>query len=449
MRRWMSWAFLAFSVVIHVIFISSLLTGSINSFFYDTKFIVGQGADFFSYYQAGHNVLNGLSPYVIPDSLIVPYLYPFRYLAYFAYTFGVMVNLVQPTRAYWIWAGILICSIWLAVIRTRSVAKALHRPEWEGNLAMGLWFVFSPVYIELYVGQVTLIAGILTFFALTTSSFVNGLKSRWGTLTITWTTGALTKLIPYFIAPVLIGAGKVRSVLVAIFVTVLAIFAVPAGFESLQYFLNFNTARTLYINPYPGSHSLKMLLLYLLRPPTSDFTGITVFLMVIFFALSLSATLYSRDVWSCAGLLSLTYFFIMADVWEHHYTFLLPFLVLAWIRGRPEDKARWIPFTLALLMSLPVMPMIEFLSGYGPGVNPINWDLVWQIIYHSSKVIPSLIFFVWLFITASRSPRADNFIEMISNIFQISWAGLIADKTPKIEGGIIVKQEVEKKDENN
>ncbi|MFX1579398.1 MAG: glycosyltransferase family 87 protein [Promethearchaeota archaeon] len=449
MRRWMSWAFLISCVVIHVMFISSLFTGSLNSFFYDTKFIVGQGADFFSYYQAGHNVLNGLSPYAIPESLSVPYLYPFRYLAYFAYTFGVMVNLAQPIPAYWIWIGILICSIWLAVIRTRYVAKALRRPQWEGNLAMGMWFAFSPIYIELYVGQVTLIAGILTFFALTTSSFVDGLKSRWGTLTAAWTTGSLTKLIPYFIAPVLIGAGKVRTVLVAIFVTILAILAVPAGFESLQYFLNFNTARTFYINPYPGSHSLKMLLLYLLGQPTSDFTGITVILMVIFLALSLSTTLYSRDVWSCAGLFSLTYFFIMTDVWEHHYTFLLPFLVLAWIRGGPEDKARWIPFTLVLLMSLPVMPMIEFLGGYGPGLNPINWDLAWKIVYHSSKVIPSIIFFVWLLITASRSPRADSFVEMVSDIFQISWAGLVAHSAPKIEGGIIVKQGVEKKDDSN
>ncbi|TFG98851.1 MAG: hypothetical protein E4H14_20610, partial [Candidatus Thorarchaeota archaeon] len=97
-----------------------------NSFFYDTQYLVGQGADFFSYYQAGNNVLNGLDVYIIPDPLAVPYLYRYRYLPYFAYTFGVILNLAPPISAYWIWIGILIGSVWMAAFRTRSLAKALN-----------------------------------------------------------------------------------------------------------------------------------------------------------------------------------------------------------------------------------------------------------------------------------------------------------------------------------
>ena len=331
-------------------------------------------------------------------------------------------------------------SVWLAVLRTRWLAKTLNRPDWESHLAMGLWFVFSPIYIELYMGQVTLVAGILLFFALTTPSLVTGGKSVKGSMTLFWTTGALTKLIPYFTAPVLLGAGRVRAMIAAFIVTVIAIIIVPSGLESLQFFLSFNAARSNYINPYVGSHSLKMLILYLIRQSTSDFTAITGLLIGIFGMLSFFALLYSRDVWSCAGLFSLTYFFIMADVWEHHYTFILPFLVLAWIRGRPEDKARWIPFALALIMSLPIMPMIEILSGYGTSVPPITWEFVWQIVYHSSKVVPTLIFFIWLFLTALRSPRGSNVFEMVSQTFRMIWTDLTVGKNPIVEAGILVRQ---------
>ncbi|MFW9963968.1 MAG: glycosyltransferase family 87 protein [Candidatus Sifarchaeia archaeon] len=431
----MSWAFLMITTLIHIGFILSLWTGMLNPFFHDTEYLLGQGADFFAFYQAGNNVLNGLSCYEIPDSLVVPYLYPYRYLPYFAYSFGVMMNLAPPLIAYWLWIGIVVVSLWLAVLRTRSLSKLLNRPNWDGRIAIGMWLVFSPIYIELYLGQVTLIAGILLFFALTTPSFVQGQKTKWS-MTFFWITSGLTKLIPYLAAPVLFAAGRVRSVLVAFVVTILAVVAVPAGLESLRFFLDFNIARANQISGYAGSHSLKMLLYYLLGEPGNDFTIITGLLTGIFIMITIGVILYSRDVWTCAGLFIMSYFFIMTDVWEHHYTIILPLLVLAWIRGRPEDKARWVPFTLVLLMSLPVMPIIEFLSGVGPGVHPIYWGPIWQIIYHSSKIIPALIFYGWLMLTAFRSPRA-SFLDSFRN----AWVGLIGRNTPSMEAGILVRIE--------
>ena len=407
----------------------------LNPLFHDSKYLLGQGADFFAYYQAGNNVLNGLTCYEIPDSLIVPYLYPYRYLPYFAYSFGVIINLASPIFAYWLWIGIVIISIWLASLRTLFFANTLQRPYWEARIAMAMWFMFTPIYIELYLGQVTLFAAILLFFALTTPSFVGNRQTRW-TMTIFWISSSLTKLIPYFIAPVLVGAGRVRSVLVAIIVTIVAIVAVPAGLESLQFFLGFNTARNYYIATYPGSHSLKMLILILIGEPSGDFSGITILLIGIFFVLASVATFYSRDVWACSGLFLITYFFIMTDVWEHHYTIILPFLVLAWIRCRPEDNARWVPIVLIILMSLPMMPIIEFLSGMGPSVHPLFWNPIWQIIYHSSKVVPALIFYGWLMLTAVRYPRNSLF-----DTFRNAWEGLIKGRNPSMEAGVLVNNE--------
>ncbi|MGY5878933.1 MAG: hypothetical protein RTV31_01725 [Candidatus Thorarchaeota archaeon] len=430
------------AIVIQLQFLFSLETGWLNSLFYDTQYLVGQGPDFFSYYQAGTNVLNGIDVYAIPDPLAVPYLYRFRYLPYFAYSFGVILNLAPPITAYWIWVGILTTSVWLAAFQTRSVAKKLNRPDWEGYVGMGMWFMFTPIYIELYVGQVTLIAGILMFFALTTPSLVDGLKTR-GTMVISWTAGALTKTIPYFIAPVLIAAGRVRTVLVAVIVSIVAIVAVPSGLESLLYFLDFNSARNSYITPYPGDHSLKMLLYYLFGEQTRDVSVLTILLVLIFLGLASFATLYSRDVWSCAGLFSVSYFFIMLDVWEHHYTFLIPLLVLGWIRGGPKDRARWVPVLLALVLSIPAIPVVHFLSGIGPGVHPIDWSLIWQIVYHSSKVVPALIFYGWLLVTAFRYPRADRDIECFLDPFRNAWNGLINGSNPIAQGGILYRAETE------
>jgi len=181
-----------------------------------------------------------------------------------------------------------------------------------------------------------------------------------------------------------------------------------------------------------------MLLLILSGQSTSDFTLVTMALVGFFFIISICVTFYSRDVWSCAGLLSLSYFFIMTDVWEHHYTFILPFLVLAWIRGRPEDKARWVPFVLALLMSLPFMPLIEIASGLGAGAPPSTWSLGWRVLYHSSKVVPALIFYIWLLMTALRSPKADSLLEFYQN----AWRDLVSGENPPIQAGIMVSEEI-------
>ncbi|MFX1370059.1 MAG: glycosyltransferase family 87 protein [Promethearchaeota archaeon] len=414
----------------------------LNFLFYDTQYLVGQGADFFSYYQAGFNLMTGLDCYAIPETLAVPYLYQYRYLPYFAYTFGAFVNLLPPINAYWLWIGILTVSLWLAVFRTWFLAKALNRPSWEGRMAMGMWLVFSPTYIELYLGQVTLFAAILLFFALTTTSFAKG-SNGGGAMTIFWTLSSLTKLIPFLIGPVLLGAGRVRHVLVAALVTLFAIFAVPAGLEGLRYFLDFNTARSLYIIPYPGDHSLKMLLYYLLGEPGFDFRIITGLLVGVFLMVATFATIYSRDVWTCAMIFSTIYFFIMTDVWEHHYTFILPLLILAWIRGQPEGKMRWVPFALVLLLSIPILPMIQFFSGLSPEINPIALAPVWQIVYHSSKVVPSLIFFGWLLLVAYGSPREENAAETFLDAIRTVWNGLIRGSSPAIEGGILVRIEQE------
>ncbi|MFW9813434.1 MAG: glycosyltransferase 87 family protein [Candidatus Thorarchaeota archaeon] len=432
---------MASSILVHSVFIVSLFTGTLDPLFHDTRYILDKGIDFFAFYQAGHNVLNGIDCYAVPDPLTVPYMFPYRYLAYFAYSFGAIFNLAPPVLAYWIWDAIILISVWLAAFRTRSVSKTLGRQDWEWRIGVSMWLIFSPVYIELYLGQVTLMAAILMFFALTSKSFVKGQGGNW-TMTTLWTIGGLMKLIPFFIAPVLIAAGRVRSVLVAVAVFLVGVFAVPSALESLQFFLTFNSGQLVYVNPYIGNHSLKMLLYYLLGEPGPDFAVITGLIIGIFLVLTIGTTFYSRDVWACAGMFSLLFFFIMFDVWEHHYTFLLPIMVLMWIRGEPGKMSRWVPFILTLLMSIPMLPLVEFLAGAAPGVHPINLDPVWLIVYHSSKVVPALILYVWLMRKALQSTRDEEILGSTQNAYIMAWNNLIAGSYPTIEGGIIIQKEL-------
>jgi hypothetical protein len=88
-------------------------------------------------------------------------------------------------------------------------------------------------------------------------------------------------------------------------------------------------------------------------------------------------------------------------------------------------------------MSLPIMPLIEIASGLGSSVHPITWGLSWQIIYHSSKVVPALIFYIWLLGTALRSPKADSILEFYQN----GWKDLVSGENPTIEAGILVREE--------
>ena len=53
---------------------------------------------------------------------------------------------------------------YLVYLRLGLICKTLDKPKWVSNVAIGMWLCFSPIYLELYMGQITLFVGILTFF---------------------------------------------------------------------------------------------------------------------------------------------------------------------------------------------------------------------------------------------------------------------------------------------
>src|ERR1051326_7610184 len=102
----------------HLCVLASLALGFLNPLFNDATQRLGQGADFFSVYQAGHNFLDHRTIYQTAGiDRVVPYFYPFRYLPSAALLIGLPMNVLPPWGAYRLWLavneGLLALNLWL------------------------------------------------------------------------------------------------------------------------------------------------------------------------------------------------------------------------------------------------------------------------------------------------------------------------------------------------
>ena len=411
--------FLIVALSIHLLFILSLIFGFLNPPFHDSTYRLGQAADFYAFYQAGYNILFGLNPYnKVAGYNIVPYSYNYRYLPFFAYTFGLAFNIFPPVVAYWIWAIIIIFLIWYTCWITLKICNTLNKPKWVAYIALGMWLCFSPIYLELYMGQTTLFVGLLTFF-----SFYAEYKKKEKTGIILWTLGSLVKYMPYLLTPAILCSGRTRKVIYNILLSMLAI--ISFGLVFFIYFLNYNLDAAGNLFTHNGNFDLKNLLYLFGRIFTQDENWflnnnrlVNIILISSFFGISILATIYTKDYLIAASLFACSYFLAFSGIWEHHFTFILPFLVVLWIRG---DNRKWW-FLIFILLALPT-PFYFF--------ELFNlWNLPFSIIYKSSKTIPMLILFILLLIKAYKNPRQENYIDSLKRVSNLIYIGL---KEPNIE----------------
>ncbi|MFX1394328.1 MAG: glycosyltransferase family 87 protein, partial [Promethearchaeota archaeon] len=400
-------------------FILSLVFGFLNPFFYDSSYRLGQGADFYAFYQAGYNIIVGLNPYEkIPGYIVVPYSYNYRYLPFFAYTFGIGFNIFPPLIAYWIWVIIILALIWYTCWLTLKICNTLEKPKWIAYVAIGMWLCFSPIYLELYMGQTTLFVGLLTFF-----SFYAEMRKKETHGTILWTLASLLKLMPYLLTPGIISSGRTRKVIINIIFTIIAIFSF--SIILFLYFFNYNLEQTGKFFAHLGSFDLKNLIYIIGNVFTSNdhwFLNnnslINIILLTIFFGLAMLTTLYSKDYLVSLSLFACVYFLAFSGIWEHHYTFLLPFIILLWMRD--NKRLKW--FLIFLFLALPT-PFFIF--------DMLNlWDFPFLLLYKCSKSIPTLILFIILLKEAYKSPRQEKFIDSLKEVSKSIYIGF---KEPKID----------------
>ncbi|HET6485533.1 MAG TPA: glycosyltransferase 87 family protein, partial [Spirochaetia bacterium] len=148
---------------VHLLFLVSLLTHWLDPLFFEATTDYGQASDYFGIYQAGDNLTQGRSIYLEggrpeDSDRHVPYYYFYRYLPPTATFMALTALLLKPWPSYWVWVVINEALLGLTLFslrRLRSPPSALRRA------LAGLTLGFSPLYLELWMGQFSLLMAVL------------------------------------------------------------------------------------------------------------------------------------------------------------------------------------------------------------------------------------------------------------------------------------------------
>ncbi|MCC7358853.1 MAG: DUF2029 domain-containing protein [Anaerolineales bacterium] len=405
-----SWPLLAAALALHL----GLLVGwrwqlPLTPYFFDATVLSGgRGLDFYSIYQAGYNARHGWDIYEGDPTrveIVVPYFTPYRYLPVVAYTLGAALSLLTPLTAYKAWVVVIELTL------LGCAALTWRRTRADPNLAARLtamWLVFTPYYLELFMGQFSLIQGALVLAMLLA---VAGLpraaaappltRTRARLLSGLWLASVLWKVNTVVFAPVWLRLGRWRTVVVV---------GVVVAVTTLPYFLVFPAhAGDLLLNNFGsrvaghelGNLGFRQLVFEALAalgagPAVQQLAQWVVVGLVGGLSLWLTWRRPNTPVAAQLSLWLTAFFLASPQVWEHHYVMLLPVLIVAY-RARPG----WLLASLWLLLALPTP--FGFI-----GLQPViaaNYDLrafalepVWQpLAQHAAKALPTLgLFAYWV-----------------------------------------------------
>jgi len=141
--------------------------GFLDRFFHDAD-RVPRGLDFFSIYQAGHNFGHGMSVYYGvrehrygSGALVVPYFSGFRYLPLYACTYGWILTVLPPWSSYWVW---IVCVEVLLLLNLLMIIR-IPCPIQFKLFAAVMWLAYSPYYVELHIGQQSMVTVTLLHIA--------------------------------------------------------------------------------------------------------------------------------------------------------------------------------------------------------------------------------------------------------------------------------------------
>jgi len=152
---------LVLAVVLHVSLLLSWRLGFWNPFTFDSVATRGErGWDFFALYQAGHNVLTGVSAYESANDaieVVVPRYTPFRYLPVSAYTVGVALNALPPLWAFRLWVALTEALL----LGCAALSWRLAPDRRRGAVMVAMWLCFTPFYLEIYLGQFNVVQAAL------------------------------------------------------------------------------------------------------------------------------------------------------------------------------------------------------------------------------------------------------------------------------------------------
>lgn len=387
----------------------SLSTGFLNPLFDDAMHRSGKGVDFFAVHQAGQNVIDGADIYSTdPVRQVVPFYNPYRYHPFVALTIGVLARMLPPFTAYGIWIVLLEMLLIVNIIVTRR----LFSNEADADRATVLWLLFTPLYLELYMGQFSFVMATLIFWALV--SWIRKRKARGDWF---WITSLLVKSNSVLFVPVLIKEKRWKTVItgscVALALGIPYFVLVPGSYhEFARNYMEAPAAQSLFGNQ--GLAALIGISLLRLGGQWTDYVqefvtrlgmmnATLVVPLLVWSAVILATTIVltvkarSDQAVDLFLLWILSYILFYKHVWEHQYVMLLPVFVLLYWRIksgglRMPSALFWSVFAVVALPTLFVVvdrsPVL-----YDP---ELSWNFWESFAVHAPKPLATLILYVSL-----------------------------------------------------
>ena len=393
-------------LLFHAGVLLSLSKGFFNPFFDDAMHRAGQGVDFFAVYQAGQNVVDGVSIYSTdPPRQVVPFYNPYRYHPVPALTLGVAARSVPPFVAYGIWIIILELLLLMNIILSRR----LFEDEADANRATALWLLFSPYYLELYMGQFSFLMMTFMFWAMAAWA-----RRQWARGDAFWITSLVVKSNSVLFAPVLLREKRWKPVLAGAVISIALaapyFILVPGSYrEFARNFSELPTVQTLFGNH--GYSALVGITTLRLSGLWTDYVqefvtrldamnallGVAVTCWTILIVgTTLFLTWKARKGQTIELLLlwTLAYFLFYKHVWEHQYVMMIPvFVLLYW---RIKSGVLRISLNLFwILFAVIALPTVFIFVDRSPVLfDPeIHWSIWESMIVHAPKPIATLVLY--------------------------------------------------------
>jgi hypothetical protein len=402
---------LAIAVCVHLIFLFSLHFQFLNPLFYITTHAKGQAGPFFGIYQAGVNLNNGESIYAsqnyrTPAAVAVPYYHFYRYLPFTSYISAVASRVLKPWPAYWLWVAINEIMIVICVILTIRLRHTY------GSLAIAVatfWLLYSPLYIELHMGQFCFTMAFFIFLILY-PYLSQGPREQQAPVTrrssVSWVLSMLLKSFTAVYTLTFFKIGKKKLAVAGIAVVVLT--SIPYFLyrpEDFRWFLHLN------FHPLPAyvtggtfgfngllrvtyNHLLPFLKTDLVQVGMFDVAPRNIPLLLSLAAImlvTLLITVRQKHVDPLANitLWTLTFFLVFKDIWEYHYVMLIPLFIAYYLRTRSK--------IVLVLFVLCAVPTPFFLYDIPASDDPQEfWSTSLTILHHSFKAVPTFLFYLWV-----------------------------------------------------
>jgi hypothetical protein len=375
------------AVALHIAMLVSLRTEWLNPLFNDTRNRPGPAADFYSVYHSGRQVLTGRSPYDHDESpRITPaYFAPFRYPPGVAYTLGAAFGgTLEPRAAYVVWIALLelllLANLW-------GVRFLVDDERLRTYVRCG-WLVFTPLYVELWMGQFTLFAVSLVYWAV-----IGWERGRARLAAAAWSVASAIKLFPLALGALLLRRRQWYALAAAAGVLALALAWFIGRPDDFSGFLQLNFSRPQIAEVHAGNLGLHAFVYELFAwgghldgaswAPYSRAISIA-FAAVAAYAMLRPRAPDDRDDRIRAAMALWLLPLISKDAWEHHYVVALPALTLMVAAWRDRPRRLVATAVIFAVIALPTWLVLvqDVPSTWYPSAT---WSPLATALYHAPK----------------------------------------------------------------